>query len=86
MSKSTGSIREGFLVTLTVMIVMVVAFFLYFMMFGIIERSIQDNYAFVPKLRAGYGFVWLLGVFYWIRQNFRIGLKQVFFQVGLPHL
>ncbi|HSR03810.1 MAG TPA: hypothetical protein VLM88_04405 [Proteiniclasticum sp.] len=83
MSKSTGLIRKGIFVTLTALIVMVVAFFVYFVLFMLFERTLQGNYAFVPKLRAGYGILWLLGAFLLDQTKFKEWLKAGIFAGGI---
>jgi len=76
MSKSTGLFRKGIFVTLTALIVMVVDFFVYFVLFMFFERTLQGEYAFVPKLRAGYGILWLLGAFLLDQTKFKEWLES----------
>jgi len=40
-----------------------------------LERILQGNYTFVPKLRAGYGILWLLGTFLLDQSKLREWLK-----------
>ena len=83
MSKSTRLIRKWILVTLTALIVMVVAFVLYFVLFMFLEKILQGNYAFVPKLRVGYGILWLLGAFLMDQTKLKEWLKAGIFAGGI---
>jgi hypothetical protein len=83
MSKSTGLFRKGIFVTLTVVVVLVVAFFLYFSLFMLFERTLKGNYAFVPTLRAGYGIIWLVGALLLDQTKIREWMKAGIFSGGV---
>jgi len=83
MSKSTGLNRKWIFVTLTALIAMVVAFFLYFMLFMFLGRTLQGNYTFVPNLRIGYGILWLLGAFLLDQTKLTEWLKAGIFAGGI---
>ena len=61
MSKKSGIIKEGMIVTIASLLTLAVAFMLYFMIFMIFESiANQDgSYGFVSSLRVGYGILWL---------------------------
>lgn len=61
MSKKSGIIKEGMIVTLASFFALAVAFMLYFLIFMIFESvANQDgSYGFVSPLRVGYGILWL---------------------------
>jgi len=61
MSKKSGIIKEGMIVTLASFFALAVAFMLYFLIFMFFEAfANQDgSYGFVSPLRVGYGILWL---------------------------
>ncbi len=83
MDKSTGLFRKGIFVMLTLIVVLVVAFFLYFSLFMLFERTLKGNYTFVPTLRAGYGILWLLGALLLDQTKIREWMKAGIFSGGI---
>ena len=72
MSKKSGIIKEGILVTIASLLILAGAFMLYFLIFMVFESfANQDgSYGFVSPLRVGYGIIWLgLG---WIVYRMRV--------------
>ena len=61
MSKKSGIIKEGMLVTLASFLALAVVFMLYYLIFMFFETvADQDgSYGFVSILRVGYGILWL---------------------------
>ena len=61
MNKKSGIIKEGKLVTIASLLILAVAFMLYFLIFMVFESiANQDgSYGFVSSLRVGYGILWL---------------------------
>ena len=61
MSKKSGIIKEGMIVTIASLLTLAVAFMLYFLIFMVFESiANQDgSYGFVSQLRVGYGIIWL---------------------------
>ena len=61
MSKKSGIIKEGMIVTIASLLTLAVAFMLYFMIFMIFESIVNQDgsYGFVSSLRVGYGTIWL---------------------------
>lgn len=61
MNKKSGIIKEGLLVTIASLLILAVAFMLYFLIFMVFESiANQDgSYGFVSSLRVGYGILWL---------------------------
>ena len=61
MSKKSGIIKEGMIVTIASLLTLAVAFMLYFLIFMVFESfANQDgSYGFVSSLRVGYGIIWL---------------------------
>ena len=61
MSKKSGIIKEGMLVTIASFLALAAAFMLYYLIFMVFETvANQDgSYGFVSILRVGYGILWL---------------------------
>ena len=61
MSKKSGIIKEGMIVTIASLLTLAVAFMLYFLIFMVFESfANQDgSYGFVSPLRVGYGIIML---------------------------
>lgn len=77
MNKKYETVKDGILVTIGSLLVLAVAFMLYFLIFMIFETVANKDasYNFVSSLRIGYGIVWIILCLIIYRTRIREWLK-----------